>query len=161
MLATGTSLNGVGHNTEHLTNLTSALLPRAPQSLYGIPWRGDASLTEFVHGDEQNQKTMKKSNNPQKAKELRAKSKGGGRGIHVRLLKIKPRTHYEQVMTRALWAYVEQGREAAIAVLQAERPWLIQYCVAKTDLPSSGEILDGLVANIQRPLTHKLFKTKQ
>lgn len=98
---------------------------------------------------------MKKSNDPEGAREARAKTRGdwdkitkyregrlpGGR---------TPGQEYNRITATALHRFQHQGRRAAVEYLSSCRPWLLQYCERVTGvngLPASGTILDALLLN--------------
>lgn len=101
---------------------------------------------------------MKKSNNPNAARELQS-NWAGGRIIQCHPLVASQNRNYKLIMTTALWNYKQYGRKAAVTYLQAQRPWLIEYC-NETNLPASGTILDGLLAQEKAPFTHPLFQSR-
>lgn len=102
---------------------------------------------------------MKKSNTPNAAREQQSNWLAG-RTIQCKPEKASQHQNYNLIMMNARLQYHENGRLAAIVYLQKQRPWLIEYC-NEENLPASGAILDSLIAQEQKPFTHKLFQPRK
>ena len=95
----------------------------------------------------------KKSNDPQGAREAKAKFDWGQQIMRKGALGgglpggRNPGQEYNRVMSTAFLKWQGHGRRAAIEYLTSCRPWLKQYCgqVGIEELPASGTILDALI----------------
>lgn len=86
---------------------------------------------------------MKKSNDPNKAREL-FRAFGARWPIYTRKLPYRQWEEYNRIMDRAVALNAREGRQAAIEWLSFNRPWLVDY-TKNNDLPVSGMLLDWLL----------------
>jgi hypothetical protein len=87
---------------------------------------------------------MKKSNQPERARALRS---SWSRVFSTGLPKAYgERAQYREITIKALMIYHARGREKAVEYLNWKRDWLAYYIGWGGSLPSSGALLDRLLA---------------
>jgi hypothetical protein len=72
-----------------------------------------------------------------------------GKLIHGKTLPHSGWEEYQRIRIRAFHIYMAKGRRAAVEYLQGSRAWLVAYHGYTYNFPASGELLDGIIREIQ------------